>query len=299
MTNPPTGCAGPHRRSQVDPVTHDSSSGADKRPLTVFTVMRRPRWIALLVLALLVAAAFALLGRWQLERAVVSEAGGDAEEVAVQLSSLAEPQAPMYADQAGVLVTMRGQFGPEDFVLVANRWSEGREGYWLAGRFALADHADPTSVAVALGWTDSLDQAYTALDSAPTTYRDVEEITGRYAETEAPLPADSGAAGEKLPTTLAVAELINRWPGFGPADDVYAGYVIADTVPTGLDLETIVAGPREAAVELNWLNIFYAIEWAVFGGFAIFLWYRLARDAWERELDAAVESEHGSGTETS
>jgi hypothetical protein len=39
------------------------------------------------------------------------------------------------------------------------------------------------------------------------------------------------------------------------------------------------------APTVNWLNIFYAVEWAVFAGFAFYLWYRLARDAWEKELE--------------
>ena len=42
--------------------------------------------------------------------------------------------------------------------------------------------------------------------------------------------------------------------------------------------------PAEGS-DVNWLNIFYAIEWAVFAGFAFYLWYRLARDAWEREVE--------------
>ena len=40
-------------------------------------------------------------------------------------------------------------------------------------------------------------------------------------------------------------------------------------------------------VPLNWLNSFYALEWALFAGFAVFLWYRLVRDAWEREVEEA------------
>ena len=36
---------------------------------------------------------------------------------------------------------------------------------------------------------------------------------------------------------------------------------------------------------MNWLNIFYAVEWAIFAGFAFYLWYRLARDAWEKEVE--------------
>jgi surfeit locus 1 family protein len=36
----------------------------------MWAVARRPRWIALLVLALVLAAVFAFLGKWQLERSI-------------------------------------------------------------------------------------------------------------------------------------------------------------------------------------------------------------------------------------
>ena len=42
--------------------------------------------------------------------------------------------------------------------------------------------------------------------------------------------------------------------------------------------------PDESS-SVNWLNIFYAVEWAIFAGFAFYLWYRLAKDAWEKELE--------------
>ena len=45
---------------------------------------------------------------------------------------------------------------------------------------------------------------------------------------------------------------------------------------------------------INWLNLFYAVEWVVFAGFAIFFWYRLVRDDWEKihelKLLAVAES---------
>jgi surfeit locus 1 family protein len=37
--------------------------------------------------------------------------------------------------------------------------------------------------------------------------------------------------------------------------------------------------------------VFYAVEWVVFAGFAVFLWYRLVRDAVERERDEAAAAE--------
>ena len=48
-------------------------------------------------------------------------------------------------------------------------------------------------------------------------------------------------------------------------------------------LDPIVAEAPEREVTLNLLNVFYAIEWALFAGFAIYLWYRLVRDVVERE----------------
>jgi hypothetical protein len=48
-------------------------------------------------------------------------------------------------------------------------------------------------------------------------------------------------------------------------------------------------------VSLNWLNVFYAIEWALFAGFAIYLWYRLVKDAFERE-EEDKENQRNAGS---
>jgi surfeit locus 1 family protein len=93
---------------------------------------------------------------------------------------------------------------------------------------------------------------------------------------------------------LSVAALINLWADFDERD-VYFAYLVADGAPAGL--EQIDSFEPVPEVELNWLNIFYAVEWAVFAGFAVFLWYRLVRDAWEREREeeadaAAAAAEH-------
>ena len=55
----------------------------------------------------------------------------------------------------------------------------------------------------------------------------------------------------------------------------------SSTAPAGLDL--IDAPPPITEIGLNLLNVFYAVEWVIFAGFAIFLWYRLVKDAWELE----------------
>ena len=62
------------------------------------------------------------------------------------------------------------------------------------------------------------------------------------------------------------------------------------TPPAGLDADRFAAA-RSQQTELNWLNIFYAAEWIIFAGFAVFLWYRLVKDAKEREDEELRELE--------
>ena len=76
-------------------------------------------------------------------------------------------------------------------------------------------------------------------------------------------------------------ELVNLWAEPGP---VYGGFIVLAEPYAGLDPIRAEAPVREAT--LNLLNVFYAIEWALFAGFAIYLWYRLVRDAVEREREA-------------
>ena len=42
---------------------------------------------------------------------------------------------------------------------------------------------------------------------------------------------------------------------------------------------------------MNWLNIFYALEWIIFAGFAFFIWWRLVKDAYERELEEQEQAQ--------
>ena len=58
-------------------------------------MMLRPRWVAMLVLALAIAAGFALLGQWQLDRAI--ESGQVVErstEMVLPLAEVAQPDGP-------------------------------------------------------------------------------------------------------------------------------------------------------------------------------------------------------------
>ena len=244
----------------------------------MWAVARRPRWIGALILALAIAGGFAALGQWQLERSIESAAPPEVEtETVIPLESVVQPQQPVRDDATGQLVRFEGEWIPADYVVLSGRINVAGPGFWVVGHEVLADGA---SIAVALGWAGTADaaaSAITQLQASPPPPR----VTGRFLPSESPQENDF-EAGEH--SVLAVSELVNLWSE--APDGVYGGYVIADAAPAGLEL--IDAPPPSTDVALNLLNIFYAVEWVLFAGFAIFLWYRLVRDAWEEE-QATVE----------
>lgn len=263
----------------VTDATHRDLDARPPRPsLAQFlSVARRPRWIGALVLSLAIASAFAALGQWQLERSVENAIVPDhATETPAPLTSLAEPQSPMIDPLIGQKVTASGTVVPGDFSVLSPRENEdGELGAWLVAHVVLDEGG---SLAVGLGWAPDADAAAFAEAQVPSSL----EIAGRYLPTESPELNDV-AAGERR--VLSIAELLNLWAEPGP---VYAGYVVQATPTPGLEM--IHQPPPVHDTSLNWLNLFYAAEWVIFAGFAIFLWYRLVRDVWEHEQERASES---------
>lgn len=255
--------------------------------------MRRPRWIAALVLALAIAAIFAGLGQWQLERAVSSGQVDDRPTETVQpLTSVASPQQPVLAVEAAQRVTTSGTFEPADYGILADRLNGGQSGYWVVGHLAVDEPGAP-ALAVAMGWAPDRDTAVAVRDALAAQPRasGPKAVDGRYVDPDAPNvdDAEKSEGGRYDLTTMSPAAFVNIWTALPESTDVYGGYVISSTAPHGLDV--IDAPEPDRSVELNWLNIFYAAEWVIFAGFAVFLWYRLARDAWEREKEELEESE--------
>ncbi|CAN5330949.1 hypothetical protein BH09ACT5_BH09ACT5_13830 [soil metagenome] len=240
---------------------------------SVWAVARRPRWIAALVLALAIAGGFAALGQWQLARSFESAAPrSEQTEVVVPLAEVSTPQTPVPDSATGQLVTVDASFVADDYVVLSDRINVSTPGYWVVGHAVAANGA---SLAVALGWAATPDAAADAVRTLEEGAPDG-TLTGRYLPTESPQESDFEAG---VRSAMAVPELINLWSV--PPDGVYGGYLIVDDAPAGL--EAIDAPAPIAEVGLNLLNVFYAVEWVIFAGFAIFLWYRLVRDAWELE----------------
>ncbi|HEY5231786.1 MAG TPA: SURF1 family cytochrome oxidase biogenesis protein [Galbitalea sp.] len=247
---------------------------------------RRPRWIAALVLALGVAAGFAALGQWQIGRAVqTATVIVVPDEKVTPLSQVATPQKEVTDRAAGQIVSVVGRRVPGDTYVVSDRVNFGVTGYWVIGHVVAQNGA---SVALALGWTKTRAAADAAAGvlkaGAPST-----TIVGRYQPTE---PPDQDDFEHNVVSVVSIPWLINEWKTVPTV--AYGGYIVDNTAPAGLARIQSVRPVND--VSLNWLNVFYAIEWALFAGFAVYLWYRLVKDAWEREEEDRQDAATGSGS---
>jgi hypothetical protein len=252
-----------------------------------FSVARRPKWIGGLLLALAVAVIFALLGQWQLERTfTVIEPEEENEQVFV-LNELATPGAPITAEAANVLVSANIMLDQSNLFIVSNRLQQAGEevvaGYWLISNSGalLADSDTTGSLTVAIGFSESLETAEKARvelqeSIMPQAFL---ESTGRYLQTEAPVELPQGNK-QYLFGSLSLAQLVNLYSD-EPVES-FAGFLALDADP-GLGLERIDLPPQEVGTQVNWLTLFYAVEWALFAGFAVSLWWRLVQDQRLRE----------------
>ena len=248
-------------------------------------MMLRPRWVLALLAALGVAAGFAVLAQWQVGRAVDEATVIERPTEDVRpLADVAEPDGPTEQAATGQRVSVRGELVAGDTVLVQGRLNDGAPGWWVVAHLEVTDAA-PGGLPVALGWAPDEQAARDALAEVDADARGGGEIevVGRFLPSEAPVAPDQDGDPHAM-TTVAVAHLINLWADY---DDrpVYFGYVTATDPVAGL--EAISSPPPEQQAELNWLNVFYAVEWVVFAGFAVYLWYRLVKDAVHREREEA------------
>lgn len=250
----------------------------------------KPKWIAALVFALAVAAAFVLLSQWQFSRSLEKDVAPPSVTEQVQpLHDIMDPGEPMLGSAEGQLVTAQGQFDPSKQVLVPSRLQDGVEGYWVVTAFAVDGAVPPVGTAatkevvipVARGWTASSDNVPTA----PAGHLSIE---GRLLNSEGPELAQDLPEGQVK--ALSSAELTNIW-----SVSTYAAFIVSHSeVLDGKDvgaadqaqgLAPITVTATDQNDKINWLNIFYSVEWVLFAGFAVFLWWRLVADDYRRDQD--------------
>ncbi len=286
-----------------------------------WAVATQPRMIGILLLLLLAAAACARLGVWQLDRAYERAQLAAQQEAAEArasgpsgLGELLPPQTGFPGELVGREVWVSGTYEAEGQMLVTGRALDGRTGYLVLTPLRVSD--DGTSgeswaalsgapvLPVVRGWVASPDEA-----SALAVPDGEVRVTGwlQASESTSGVPAgeDDRADQGGPPTTDAIATgaLVNRWGG-----PIYTGYVVL----TSSDPEQVPpaeGGPAplprpviEGGSGVNLQNVFYALQWWVFGLFAVALWVRLVRDemaggrpAGPRRRDTGSDDPVGAG----
>jgi cytochrome oxidase assembly protein ShyY1 len=250
----------------------------------------KPRWIAGLVFAIVISGVFVLLSQWQFGRSTQPEAPvSSGTEDSKPLTEVLRPGEFFHGSVADQMVTAKGSYDADKQVLVPGRLHDGATGYWVVSAFAVQDApvlsgagASPrTWIPVARGWVADAAEA-----GAPPS--GTVELTGRLLPSEAPLPNTAPERG--FATAVSVAELINVWevssyPGFVAATSEVANGAYVSAAAVSSQLKPLNIGPQPPPQKVNWLNLFYSVEWIVFAGFALFIWWRMVKDDYRRDLE--------------
>ena len=256
----------------------------------------KPKWIAALVFALAAAAVLVLLSQWQFTSSLKKDVAPPSvtEKVRPLLQTM-DPGETMLGRIEGQLVTASGHFDTNKQVLVPSRVQEGRVGYWVVTAFVVDGAPTLQGVAatkeavipVARGWVAST-------SNVPGAPGGNIELEGRLLNSEGPV-LDPGLPPGQI-SALASAELTNVWDVTTYAAFIVSRSELADgrdvgaAASAGLTPITVTATDQNNKV--NWLNIFYAAEWFIFAGFALFLWWRLVADDYRRDQDALFDIDH-------
>lgn len=237
---------------------------------TFFQVARRPKWIAVLLLVLIVAGVFAGLMQWQLSRTFTVVGLSEEEQKPQVLSQFAIP-GEVFPNSYDRLATVKVELDTENVNLVENRLQlrgDGQvRGYWLIANSTVLENG--ASLTLALAFSED-----------PEQLKSFEFPSGEFEVTGYVEPSDPVREGENYLGSVALGELVNKY--FEEPTPSYPIYLIVQSgIP--MELEKIEIGIRSQQVEINWLTAFYAVEWLFFVFAAFYLWWRLVQDQVIRE----------------
>lgn len=239
-----------------------------------------PRLLPLHLLGLAATVVAVLLGLWQLESWQVQRdaAARDLTSLApVPLEQVIDADQPFPADAVGRPVSLTGAWLPDSTFYATGRESGGRDGYWAVTAVAVCDGSEDCSATPALlvvrGWTADL-----ATTPAPPTGR--VELNGWLQPPEGTGRPDPDPTDDELPE-VRIADAIQRVD-----QDLYGAFLITEQADPATAVGGLVPVTPESLPEpdtsTGLRNFLYALQWWVFAGFAVFIWWRWAKDEVER-----------------
>jgi len=238
--------------------------------------------VALLVVVLLASSVMAWLGGWQLDRAREQGLAAAQRRLAAppaQLSDLLGAREPFTGELVDRPVVATGTWDGERRLLVPDRRLAGVNGLWVLTPLRLADGS---AVAVVRGWVpSSADPATAPFATGEATAGEVTTgevaVTGILRPAEPPpdrLPGRADVLPPEQIERVDLTQLVQRWPY-----PLLTGYVLAQREePAPVGPSPRVVPPDPAGTGLGLRNLSYAVQWWVFAGFGLFLWWRLVRD---------------------
>lgn len=228
--------------------------------------MLSPRWLGLSASLVAVVVVCVLLGWWQWDRAT-TEVVREPPSGVVPLDEIHRVGDAVDPGDAGRRVTVRGTFDSARQLLVVDRLDAGESGAWVLTAFVLAETQGVT-LPVVRGWLPEGEQPPAPPEgevrlegwlepSEPTTLRE----PGRD-----PLP-------QGQVEIVSSPELLSLWT---PAP-LLQGFVVVDEPAPDAPLRPVAPPALSTDSEIDWQNLAYAIQWWLFGLFAIFWFVRMVR----------------------
>lgn len=253
--------------------------------MEVFRTALKPRWLALFGVLVVAVATCLELGLWQLNVARDSTAQDVARAAPTQevvpIGDLVGPSESFPSGGSGRRVTATGTYAADRQFLVAPRRLDGVTGWWVVT--PLVEASTGASLPVVRGFAAEA----TGITEPPTGQV---TVTGTLAPSESqaeqspqpPPGGDEAAYPGGVAGALDLAVLVNRWSG-----DVFNLFVftVDDGAAPVAGLERIPP-PVIGGTSLNFRNTAYALQWWVFGLFAVYMWWRMVSD--DHEIDQAL-----------
>ncbi len=232
---------------------------ASPAPSDLLRLALTPRFLVRAGLALLLIAAFIMLGRWQWERTqdvLAAERASLAQVIAVD--ALNPVGQAITSETVGRAVTAVGTYQPQLQRIVEHRGLGEQPGVWIVTPLALDDGS---LIAVMRGWLPSAESA------------GIEAPTGKAQVTGVLQTDESFYKG--APTSGAFISAISQQSlNWGPK--ARAGFIVlesqdpaADPAPTPVPVQA-----QGADVAFPLQNFFYAFQWWIFGLFVAGVYLR-------------------------
>lgn len=247
-----------------------------------------PHLIGLHLLVLVATTAAVWLGLWQYDGWQASRAAAASTLAGAEpkpLGNVMSPDDPFPGDAIGQPVRFSGQWVGDATFLVAGREMEGRRGFWAVTPVAVCQDRCESRPAmlVVRGWAPRPGEA-------PDPPSGEVEVTGWLQPPEGSGRQDPDPADDVL-AEMRIADAIQRVD-----QDLYGAYVIGEGAAKGLEPVTPASLP-EPETFTGLRNLLYALEWWVFGGFAVFIWWRWCSDEVSRARGSTRRQDHDSPAE--